>query len=136
MKKLLPIQPDAFLSPVTRWRLAQCALCSEAGLEVPHDVAIVGYDDSPIAGRIFPGLTTIHQPTYEMGYSTFELLLKAINNPIKQIYQVLIEYGNRYSVILWGNECRTRGGDVEIALINNVSCDDWPIVLRVKPNIS
>jgi LacI family transcriptional regulator len=90
MKKLLPIQPDAVFIASDTMAVGAMRAVREAGLEVPQDIAIVGYDDSPIAGRIFPGLTTVLQPTYEMGYSTFELLLKAINNPIKQIFQVLL----------------------------------------------
>jgi LacI family transcriptional regulator len=90
MKKLLPHQPDGVFIASDTMAVGALRALQEVGLEVPGDVAIVGYDDSPVAARIFPGLTTVHQPIYEMGYSTFELLLKAINNPRKQVYQVLL----------------------------------------------
>ena len=40
----------------------------EAGLSIPADVSIVGYDNmSDLAGGLFPGLTTVELPHYEMG---------------------------------------------------------------------
>jgi DNA-binding LacI/PurR family transcriptional regulator len=39
----------------------------EAGLRVPDDVSVVGYDDLPIADYVEPALTTIHQPMREVG---------------------------------------------------------------------
>lgn len=55
----------------------------EFGLRVPKDVAIIGFDDdTPESSSIvFPGLTTIRQPLYEMGAASVELLVKAIDNP-------------------------------------------------------
>lgn len=50
----------------------------EAGLRVPHDIAIVGYDDRPIATVIKPKLTTFTLPCYEMGYEAGKLLLSQI----------------------------------------------------------
>jgi LacI family transcriptional regulator len=38
-----------------------------AGLRVPEDIAVVGFNDEPIARFIEPNLTTIHYPGYEMG---------------------------------------------------------------------
>jgi DNA-binding LacI/PurR family transcriptional regulator len=47
----------------------------EAGLNVPADVAVVGYDDRDLAGWVRPGLTTIRMPSYEMGQTAAQLLL-------------------------------------------------------------
>jgi len=52
----------------------------EAGLRVPEDIAIVGFDNVDIASYVTPGLTTIHQPRYEIGKRAMELLLKKIDN--------------------------------------------------------
>jgi DNA-binding LacI/PurR family transcriptional regulator len=48
----------------------------EAGLKVPEDVAIVGYDDRDFAAWIRPALTTVRMPSYEMGQAAARLLLK------------------------------------------------------------
>ncbi len=39
----------------------------ERGLDVPGEVSLVGYDDLPVASFLHPTLTTIRQPTYEVG---------------------------------------------------------------------
>lgn len=51
----------------------------EAGLRVPEDVALVGFDDAAPAGFMRPPLTTIRQPFYEMGKRAAALLLDAVN---------------------------------------------------------
>ncbi len=47
----------------------------EAGLRVPEDVAIIGFDDIPFASFPEVQLTTIRQPTYDMGRMAVEILL-------------------------------------------------------------
>lgn len=50
------------------------------GFKIPEQVGIVGYDDIYISRMIDPGLTTIKQPNYEMGYKAAEMLIKMIKN--------------------------------------------------------
>ncbi len=47
----------------------------ERGLRVPEDVAIVGFDDIPFASFPEVQLTTIRQPTYDMGRMAVDILL-------------------------------------------------------------
>ena len=47
----------------------------KAGLRIPEDVSIVGFDDTPIAGRLWPALTTVRLPIREMGKAAARLLL-------------------------------------------------------------
>lgn len=47
----------------------------EAGLSVPHDVSIIGYDDVFIARYLHPGLSTIRQPLRDMGRAAARLVL-------------------------------------------------------------
>lgn len=47
----------------------------ERGIVVPRDLSVCGFDDTPIARHIYPALTTVRQPTSEMGrLATLELL--------------------------------------------------------------
>lgn len=48
------------------------------GISVPSDISIVGYDDTAVVGLVTQGLTTIHQPVYEMGTRAAELLLERL----------------------------------------------------------
>lgn len=43
-------------------------------LRAPDDVAVVGYDDVELAAMTDPPLTTVHQPSYELGGTAYELL--------------------------------------------------------------
>lgn len=53
----------------------------EAGLKVPDDVSVVGYDDVLLARYVSPALTTVGQPFVEMGRSAARLALSAIGVP-------------------------------------------------------
>jgi len=48
----------------------------EAGLRVPRDLSVVGYDDTTIAARVWPALTTVRLPIRDMGRMATELLLR------------------------------------------------------------
>jgi len=54
----------------------------EAGLEVPEDVALVGFDDMPIAAVLQPALTTVRQPVEQMGAMAADLLLGLLDCPL------------------------------------------------------
>ncbi|MDX2128156.1 MAG: LacI family DNA-binding transcriptional regulator [Chloroherpetonaceae bacterium] len=50
-------------------------------LRVPQDVAVIGYDDQPIARTAIPALTTVRQPIQEMGSKAVKFLLNRLENP-------------------------------------------------------
>jgi DNA-binding LacI/PurR family transcriptional regulator len=51
-----------------------------AGVDVPGEVAVTGFDDIPVARRLRPGLTTVRQPIQELGGTAFELLESLVRN--------------------------------------------------------
>lgn len=51
------------------------------GYQIPHDLAVVGFDDIRLASFINPPLTTIAQPKYEIGRMATSMLLERINDP-------------------------------------------------------
>jgi LacI family transcriptional regulator len=50
----------------------------DAGVRVPEELAIVGFDDIPLARAVVPALTTVAQPAYHMGALAMERLLRRI----------------------------------------------------------
>jgi LacI family transcriptional regulator len=53
-------------------------LLKSKGYNIPNDVGVVGFDDIYMASVVEPGLTTIKQPNYEMGYKAVELLIEVL----------------------------------------------------------
>lgn len=59
----------------------ECLL--QHGIEVPRQVGLVGFDEIPWAALVRPSLSTVEQPTYEMGKVAGELLAARIAAPDK-----------------------------------------------------
>jgi LacI family transcriptional regulator len=47
----------------------------EAGLRIPDDLSVIGFDDLEMSSILHPPLTTVHQPKYEVGRAAMEMLL-------------------------------------------------------------
>ena len=54
------------------------AVLGRAGIRVPEDAAIVGFDDSPVATAVRPNLTTVRQPSHEQGERMADVLLSPL----------------------------------------------------------
>lgn len=52
--------------------------CREAGLRVPEDVSIVGFDDLPLSRLLTPRLTSVRQPAHDMGFRAASVLFDLI----------------------------------------------------------
>jgi LacI family transcriptional regulator len=55
----------------------------DRGITVPGDVAVVGFDDIPWAHLVRPSLTTVAQPTYELGRTAALMLTERIADPTR-----------------------------------------------------
>jgi DNA-binding LacI/PurR family transcriptional regulator len=80
MRSLLAARPDLDAVFVASDLMAAGAMRAlrEAGRRIPDDVAVVGFEDSVVAGQLEPSLTTVHQPVEEMGRQMARLLLARI----------------------------------------------------------
>ena len=56
------------------------AVLKSAGYKIPEDISVVGFTNEPFAKLIEPSLTTISQPSYEIGETATYLLIKHIEN--------------------------------------------------------
>jgi LacI family transcriptional regulator len=62
--------------------LGALTAAGELGLRVPHDVSVVGWDDSPSARASDPALTTVGQSLHEQGRTCARLLISATRGEI------------------------------------------------------
>jgi LacI family repressor for deo operon, udp, cdd, tsx, nupC, and nupG len=74
----LPNRPSAVFCASDRSAFGFISFLSEAGIRVPQDVSVVGFDDIDIAGHFVPPLTTIHQPRRAVGEQAAKLLLNLL----------------------------------------------------------
>lgn len=71
-------------------------------VQVPKEVSIIGFDNIPFSDCTYPPLTTIAQPTYQMGQKAVETLLKLIDKKkIKKSVEFETELIERDSVSKW-----------------------------------
>ncbi len=80
MQRLLPDSPDAVFVASDMMAIGALKALRQAGWQVPHDVALIGFDDIPAASVIEPALTTVRQPIERMGLMAVELLLSVLEN--------------------------------------------------------
>lgn len=80
MTRLLAKRPDldAVFAASDLMAAGALSVLAAAGRQVPNDVAIVGYDDSPVATSTQPQLSSIRQPIEEMGREVARLLIEAV----------------------------------------------------------
>jgi LacI family transcriptional regulator, galactose operon repressor len=71
--------PDGLLIANNLMTVGGMQAIAEAGLDVPRDIAVVGFDDANWATALRPPLTVVTQPTYEIGRIAAELLLRRID---------------------------------------------------------
>jgi DNA-binding LacI/PurR family transcriptional regulator len=62
----------------------------QRGYQVPDDVAVVGYNDIPLASIAEPALTTIHVPKRRLGQAAAKLLIELIEGETEQPVQISI----------------------------------------------
>lgn len=60
-------RPDAVFVASDTMAIGALRAIRNAGLQVPHDIAVASFDDLPIASYVNPALTSLHQPRFEMG---------------------------------------------------------------------
>jgi len=71
-------RPTAIFAVTDMAAVGAFGVARRMGLRVPEDVAIVGYNDIPLASRMVPALTTVHVPIHDFGSVAAQLLLEQI----------------------------------------------------------
>ena len=82
-KRLLSLKekPDAIFAVNDGIAIGTLSVLRENGIKVPEEIAVIGFDNDPFSSFSYPSLSTIDQPTYEMGMLAARILLKAIASP-------------------------------------------------------
>jgi LacI family transcriptional regulator len=92
MRQLLAVngkRPTAVFAASDIQAMGAIKAVQEAGLRIPEDIAIVGFDDIELAEYV--GLTTVRQPMFQMGKQAVERLMQLINDPSSPRQHLRIE---------------------------------------------
>lgn len=78
VEMLRGLRPSAVFAGNDQMALGLLLALHEAGLRVPEDVSVVGFDDLPESGYFMPPLTTVAQDFRELGQRTMALVLRVL----------------------------------------------------------
>ena len=97
-EKLLTLKdrPTCILYPDDFSALGGIAAIKEAGLEIPKDISIVGYDGIRVGRHLTPSLTTLRQPTELIGETAAQKLISLIENPAETRIEKVVVKGRIY----------------------------------------
>jgi LacI family transcriptional regulator len=87
--KEITVRPDGIFAANDTSAVSIICALKDAGIRVPEDIAIVGFNDVHIAQVIDPPLTTIHYPGEEMGEKAASTLIDILNTPGPVVNQTI-----------------------------------------------
>jgi LacI family transcriptional regulator len=91
MKRLIPAQPQAVFAACDMMAIGAIRAAHESGLQVPGDIAFVGFDDLPVASQPEIQLTTVRQPIVQFGVKAVETLIDLIESGIKPSRRIIMD---------------------------------------------
>lgn len=84
--------PDAIFAVSDTLAIGAMRGLRDAGLSVPGDVAVMGFDNIPISMMVEPQLSTVEQPMKQLGETAAELLLKRLREPDAEVAGTLLAH--------------------------------------------
>lgn len=87
----LPNRPTAVFVANDLMAIGALRVIKEAGLQVPKDMAVVGYDDLVLAEISVPPLTSVRQPIFDLGKEAVRLLVSQMEQGKKSLQKVVLE---------------------------------------------
>lgn len=81
--------PSALFVSIDRVAVDILGAAWDAGVRVPEDVALVGYNNSRLSASVRPGLTSVHQPRNAMGQLAMQLLKERFDGRVEPRREVL-----------------------------------------------
>jgi DNA-binding LacI/PurR family transcriptional regulator len=73
--------PDGIFAINDPTAIGAMKVLKKYGYKIPHDVAVIGFSNSKMAEVVEPSLSSVKQPTFEMGVAAARLLLQQLTSP-------------------------------------------------------
>ncbi|PRO66571.1 LacI family DNA-binding transcriptional regulator [Alkalicoccus urumqiensis] len=92
-------RPDAIFTGSDEVAAGMTLSARELSIRIPEDIAVLGFDDQPLAELTYPQLTTIHQPIDEMGRLAADVMIRLFteDKPQNMNYELPISIVERQS---------------------------------------
>jgi DNA-binding LacI/PurR family transcriptional regulator len=87
-----PERPDAVFAVSDTLAAGALSAIHAAGLRVPQDIAVTGFDGTDLAEMVTPPLSTLAQPSRDMGRKAFALLLNKIDQPDSPTQRIMMDW--------------------------------------------
>lgn len=87
----LPEPPEAILTSNSLLAAGALRALRESKKTIPEEVAFASFDETTWAKLVVPALTVIKQPTYEIGRTATDLLIKRIQDPTRSTREVTLK---------------------------------------------
>jgi LacI family transcriptional regulator len=90
------VRPSAIIACNDDMAAGVIAAAHDRNLAIPAQLAVCGFDDTPVAAMLWPPLTTMHQPIHELAYAGTRLLLEHIaggpapREPVRLNYELVV----------------------------------------------
>ena len=85
-------KPDAVFAVSDSLAAGALRAIALAGLRVPEDIAVIGFDGTELAEVVSPQLTTVEQPSRAIGRTAVSLLMKRIDDPDAAVERVMMDW--------------------------------------------
>ncbi|MDP9155483.1 MAG: LacI family DNA-binding transcriptional regulator [Pseudomonadota bacterium] len=94
MKSMLEdgLRPTAVFCATDELAISAMAAARQAGLDIPGDVSFFGFDDLKLASLMYPALSTVSVPRFEMGRRGAEVLFRQIYKGAKASNRIALEH--------------------------------------------
>ena len=77
----MPAPPTAIFASNDDMAAGVLMAAHQRGVKVPDQLSVAGFDDAPIARLVWPRLTTVFQPAYDLAYAATDMLLHMLKSP-------------------------------------------------------
>ncbi|MDF1515810.1 MAG: LacI family DNA-binding transcriptional regulator [Anaerolineae bacterium] len=90
MQRLFDQHPQAVFAANDLMAMGAIRAIREKGMQIPEDIALVGFDDVPTAANTDPPLTTVRQPSHQMGVNAAEILIDVLEHGAMYNHKVIL----------------------------------------------
>lgn len=93
-KELLTLKkrPDAIFTISDRMAIGAMLAIKEKGLQMPHDIGLIGFNNEPVTSLVTPSISSIEMYSFEMGKATAKLFIEMLHgDPEKRKPEIVIK---------------------------------------------